>query len=196
MLAPDLALTRHRFQSGSLVAWLMNPQSLDPQTLMPNFALTESQAVSLAAFLWFSKEQRPVPALVERLPILERDVGWDEVFESVFKNVCWHCHSDAEFAMGDGGAGNTGGFGYGAKGFDVSSYEAIRSGAMGPDGRRRSVFANDENGVPLLLAVLLARRAEERGQHAEQIGMPLGFPSMSAEQIQLVESWIAQGHLR
>ncbi len=197
-LAPDLALTRHRFQSGMLVTWLRNPQGVDPETLMPNFHLTESQATSIAAFLWFSSEQPPALApIAARLPVLEREVGWEEVFSSVFKTVCWHCHASADFAMGDGGAGNTGGFGYPAKGFDVSSYESIRSGAFGPDGRRRSVFANDETGVPLLLSVLLARRDEERGhQREERIGMPLGFPAMTAEQIQLVESWIAQGRPR
>lgn len=197
-LAPDLALTRHRFQSGMLVEWLLHPQGVDPKTLMPNFHLTESQAASIAAFLWFSSEEPPALAPIQaRLPVLKREVGWDEVFGKVFKTVCWHCHASADFAMGDGGAGNTGGFGYPAKGFDVSSYESIRSGAFGPDGRRRSVFANDETGVPLLLSVLLARRDEERGhQREERIGMPLGFPAMTAEQIQLVESWIAQGRPR
>lgn len=197
-LAPDLSLTRMRFQSGNLVTWLMNPQSLDPETLMPNFKLTESQATSIAAFLWTSSEKPPSLApIAERLPVLEREVGWDEVFAGVFKKVCWHCHSSADLAMGDGGAGNTGGFGYAAKGFDVSSYEAIRSGSFGPDGRKRSVFAKNDEGISLLLSVMLTRRAEERGHQSDsQVGMPLGFPSMSAEQIQLVESWIAQGRPR
>ncbi|MCP4446534.1 MAG: hypothetical protein GY811_14490 [Myxococcales bacterium] len=181
-----------------MVTWLMNPKELDPDTLMPNFNLNRNQALSLAAFLWHTSEEPLVPARAQaRLPVLERSVGWDEVFTKVFKTVCWHCHSSAEFAMGDGGAGNTGGFGYAARGFDVSSYEAIRSGAFGPDGRRRSVFASDESGLPRLLSVMLARADEERGEQSEErIGMPLGLPSMSAEQIQLVESWVAQGRPR
>jgi hypothetical protein len=44
---------------------------------------------------------------------------------------------------------------------------------------------------------MLARRLEVRGEiDAEHLGMPLGFPPMSAEHIQLVESWIAQGRPR
>jgi hypothetical protein len=93
--------------------------------------------------------------------------------------------------------GNTGGFGYPAKGLDLSSYEAIRSGSLGPDGRRRSVFSKDESGTPLLLRHMLAREVEVRDRiDPEHLGMPLGFPPMSAEQIQLVESWIAQGRRR
>jgi hypothetical protein len=45
-----------------------------------------------------------------------------------------------------------------------------------------------------LVAVLLARHKELAGQVTPGLrGMPLGLPALSAEQIQLVESWIAQG---
>jgi hypothetical protein len=38
---------------------------------------------------------------------------------------------------------------------------------------------------------------EERGQrHALVRGMPLGLPALTPEQVQLVESWIAQGRPR
>ncbi len=195
-LAPDLSHTRSRFQAGALAGWLENPKAFDPTTLMPEFSLTRSQAEALAAFLWNSSEAPPLPAGFERLPVLERAVGWDEVNEKVFKTVCWHCHSDEEFAFGDGGAGNTGGFGYTGAGFDVSSFAAIRSGMIGPDGRRSSVFAEDESGEPRLLSVLLVRHAEEGGHSSRVVGMPLGFPALSAQQIQLVESWIAQGRPR
>jgi cytochrome c1 len=198
LLAPDLAFTRERFQSGKLVAWLMNPQALQPDTLMPNFKLTETQASSLAAYLWYSDVKKVArPPVPERLPPLERKVAWDEVFSSVFKTVCWHCHSASDLARGDGGVGNTGGFGFPAKGLDVSSYEAIRSGSLGPDGKRRSVFIKDESGTTLLVRHMLARQRELGGdKDAELLGMPLGFPPMSAEQIQLVETWIAQGRPR
>ena len=197
LLAPDLLLTRERFQSGALVPWLMNPQSLQPGTLMPNFNLKESEATSLAAFIWYGAgEPAAMPELGERLPLLEREVGWDEVFTKVIKTVCWHCHSSKEFAVGEGGPGNTGGFGYAARGLDMSSYEAILSGSIGPDGRRRSVFSKDESGVPLLISRMLAREREERGHQGATPGMPLGFPALRREQIQLVESWIAQGRPR
>jgi len=198
LLAPDLAYTRDRFQSGRLVSWLMNPESVQPKTLMPTFNLTKTQASSLAAYLWYSDispvDKSPMPV---RLPVLKRSVAWEEVFTSVFKTVCWHCHSSSDLARGDGGVGNTGGFGYAAKGLDLSSYESIRSGSFGPDGRRRSVFSKDESGTALLVRHMLARRLEVRGQvDEEHLGMPLGFPPMSAVQIQLVESWIAQGRPR
>jgi cytochrome c2 len=198
LLAPDLAYTRERFQSGRLVAWLMNPELVQPGTLMPTFDLTKTQASSLAAYLWYTdippRSKSPVP---ERLPVLKRSVAWEEVFTSVFKTVCWHCHSSSDLARGDGGVGNTGGFGYAAKGLDLSSYESIRSGSFGPDGKRRSVFSKDESGTALLVRHMLARRLEVRGQVDEKhLGMPLGFPPMSAVQIQLVESWIAQGRPR
>ena len=38
------------------------------------------------------------------------------------------------------------------------------------------------------------RESEERGQIVDDIrGMPLGLPALSPAQIQLVETWIAQG---
>lgn len=194
-LAPDLLLTRDRFQSGRLVQWLMNPQSIDAKTLMPNFGFSRDQATSLAAYLWHhAAKPRPMSELPERLPTLEREVRWDEVFTKVFKTVCWHCHSSKELALGDGGPGNTGGLGFPAKGLDFSSYQAIRSGSLDKDGKRRSIFIKDKDGTSLLVRHLLARKNEEHGQELPDVrGMPLGFPSLSPEQIQLVESWIAQG---
>jgi hypothetical protein len=44
---------------------------------------------------------------------------------------------------------------------------------------------------------LLARHAEERGAATGEVrGMPLGYPALSLEDIQLVETWIAQGRPR
>lgn len=62
--------------------------------------------------------------------------------------------------------------------------------------QRRSMFTPAANGLPMLLAVLLARQHEEAGESSDLIGMPLGLPSMSPKQIQLVESWIEQGRPR
>jgi len=45
-----------------------------------------------------------------------------------------------------------------------------------------------------LVAALLARQLGAEAQNDPEIrGMPLGYPSLSPEEIQLVESWIAQG---
>lgn len=196
ILAPDLAHTRQRFQSGRLVAWLMNPQKIQPATLMPNLGLSQEDAASLASYLWHD-ELTPTKVLVpERLPVLKREVSFDEVFAQVFRKVCWHCHSSEDYARGDGGPGNTGGFGFAAKGLDLSTYQGVQSGSFGDDGRRRSVFVRDEEGVPLLVRVMLLRQLEEAGDAKERRGMPLGFESMSPTQIQLVESWIEQGRPR
>ena len=48
-----------------------------------------------------------------------------------------------------------------------------------------------------MVSVMQARREEELGQPVEGVrGMPLGLPSMSPEDIQLVESWVSQGRPR
>jgi hypothetical protein len=61
-------------------------------------------------------------------------------------------------------------------------------------GERMSVFAKTADGTPLLVASLLARQKEEADEVVPDLrGMPLGLPALSAEQVQLVESWVAQG---
>lgn len=197
-LAPDLRHTRDRFQSGVLVAWLRDPKRLRPQTLMPNLSLSEDDAEALAAFVWLAPlTPMTEPPPLSRLPVLSRRVAWDEVNQAVFKRTCWHCHSQPDYALGDGGPGNTGGFGFAARGLDLSSATGAASGAIGDDGRRASIFRKQPDGTPRLLAVLLARDAEVRGHPSAGLrGMPLGLPPLSAEQLQLVESWIAQGQPR
>ena len=39
-------------QPDNLVKWLMSPQSIEPQTAMPNVGLTEQQARDAAAYLY------------------------------------------------------------------------------------------------------------------------------------------------
>ena len=57
-----------------------------------------------------------------------------------------------------------------------------------------SVFAPTKDGTPRLVAALIARQKEEAGQIDPEVrGMPLGLPALTAEQVQIVESWIAQG---
>ena len=64
------------------------------------------------------------------------------------------------------------------------------------NGELVSVSASWRDGTPRLLAVLLARQREIRGEQGALRGMPLGLPPLSPEQIQLVETWIAQGRPR
>lgn len=198
VLAPDLRFARQRMRPGALVPWLLEPGRLRPETLMPKLTASEREARALAAFIWYTPLAETPPASAPtRLPPLERKVSFAEVERRVFRKVCWHCHSSPDFNRGDGGPGNTGGFGFAGRRLDLSSYEGVAAGLLGEDGQRRSAFAPTADGVPLLLAALLARQAEEAGGVIPGVrGMPLGLPSMSAEEIQLVESWIAQGRPR
>ena len=57
-----------------------------------------------------------------------------------------------------------------------------------------SVFTKTKDGTPLLVAAVLARQKEEAGEiDPEARGMPLGLPALTAEQVQIIESWVAQG---
>lgn len=194
LLAPDLRHSRARLRNDAMVAWLRDPAALRPHALMPKTPLSVEEAQHLVAFITRAPlAPTPAPVAPARLPILERRVTYEEVSRSVFKKICWHCHAQPDFARGDGGPGMSGGFGFGARRLDLSSYESIAGGYLDDDGKMASSFRNDAEGVPMLVAVMLARQAEEAGRTLTVRGMPLGLPSMSPEQIQLVESWIAQG---
>jgi hypothetical protein len=161
---------------------------------MPPPGLTASERADVAAAIMDAPlAPRAAPPVPERLPILERPVRFREVQERVFSRTCWHCHSDPDFARGDGGAGNTGGFGYAGRGVSLLDYGGVQSGYVADDGERRSLFADDD-GVPHLVRVLMARHREARGEVQPGVtGMPLGLPPLTLEEIQLVETWIAQG---
>ena len=198
LLAPDLRYTRERFQAGALAAWLRAPTEQKPDTLMPTIAMTASQAEQLAAYLLYAPLASPTTTPVpQRLPILSRRVGFEEVNAAVFRRTCWHCHSSADYALGDGGPGNTGGFGFPPRGLNLASYPDVAAGSLDDHGERRSIFLPLSDGTPRLLAHLLARQQEEVGRTISGIrGMPLGLPALSPQQLQLVESWIAQGRPR
>jgi cytochrome c2 len=188
-LAPDLRRARDRVRPGALAAWIATPRGA-----MPDQGVTARGARDLAAFI-ATTHLTPLPprAAVERLPILDRPVLWAEVETKVFRNLCWHCHAVPDYARGDGGPGNSGGFGYRPRGLDVSSYAGISSGSLDDGGEPRSIFAKLPDGTPRVIAHLLARHAEAAGTFGPIVGMPLGLPPLPLEEIQLVESWIAQG---
>lgn len=203
LLAPDLAFTRDRFRVDQLDHWLSSPQHVRKDALMPDPKLSETERHDLGAYVM----RRPLPyyqmpELPKPLPLLKREVTFDEVNEAVFRKVCWHCHAQPDFARGDGGPGMTGGFGFKPRRLDLSEYSAILGGYLDEQGERRSVFTpaasfpGETIGRPMLLAVLYARQREERREAAPIRGMPLGLPSLSPEQIQLVASWIDQGRPR
>jgi cytochrome c2 len=194
-LAPDLRYTRQRMTAAAVVRWLRDPQAMKPGTLMPNLKLSEDEIKNAAAYILTTPLAAFVPKPIpKRLPLLDRKVTFDEVDQRVLGITCRHCHTDPDIARGDGGPGMTGGFGFIPRKLNLSSYEGVATGMLDEKGERVSVFSKNKNGVPRLLAALLARQKEEAGQiDAEARGMPLGLPALSAEDVQLVESWIAQG---
>lgn len=176
------------------MAWLRDPAALKPDTLMPKPALQEAERQDVAAFLLEAPLGPPPPVTTPaRLPLLERRVAYEEVEKRVFKRVCWHCHSDPEPVGGDGGPGNTGGFGFAGVGLDLGSHAAVVRGGRDAAGRL-DVLAPDASGLPRIVSVMLARHVEAQGGEVPGVrGMPLGLRPMALEDIQLVETWIAQG---
>ncbi len=197
-LAPDFRYTRERMSPAAILAWLRNPRAIKPDTLMPRFELSASERKNVAAYILHAElAPKTYPRVPKRLPVLHREVHFPEVEARVFRRVCWHCHSDPAGNGGDGGPGNTGGFGFAGRGLDLSSYEGIMRGRVNNAGERESVLAPLADGTPRIVAHMMARYRERAGKPVEGIrGMPLGLPPMSLKQIQLVETWIAQGAKR
>lgn len=194
-LAPDLRFARRRAEPAALVRWLLDPIKVKHDSAMPSLALQADDARDLAAFLSFGElAPPPRPAPLARLPVLERRVTFDEVNERVFAVTCRHCHTNPDAADGDGGPGNTGGFGFKPRKIDFSSYQGIQSGGVDATGQRVSLFSKTREGLPLLVASLIQRAREDQGLVSDEVrGMPLGLPAVSPEQVQLVESWVEQG---
>lgn len=194
-LAPDLRYARQRMTPNAVLTWLRDPKAVKADSLMPTFPLSEEQRLDLAAFV-LQAELAPISsrATPKRLPLLQRSVTHAEVEKRVFKRICWHCHSDPIPVGGDGGPGNTGGFGFAGKGLDLGSYAAIKRGGHDAEGAPVDFLGPDASGTPRIVAAMLARHAEVAGNPSDAIrGMPLGLPPMSLEEIQLVETWISQG---
>lgn len=197
VLAPDLRFSRERFAPATMVAWLRDPKGLKPDTPMPRIPLTEDEARDVVTYLFTAKVDPPKSEPFKRLPVLDRPVKFDEVNKRVFHKTCWHCHSEPDYAIGDGGPGNSGGFGFKPRGVDLSSYQGVASGFLDETGARKSLFLPVKSGVPRLVEALVARHIEEAGAPTGEVrGMPLGLPPLSAEDIQLVETWVAQGRPR
>lgn len=191
-LAPDLRHARTRMEPAQIAAWIVEPRGV-----MPRLGIPVEDARALAAFITTTPLTPTSPPRVERLPVLARAVAWAEVESKVFRDVCWHCHAVPDYARGDGGPGNSGGFGFVARGLDLSSYPGISAGSLDDSGQPRSVFAPLEDGTPRIVAHLLARHTEEAGGSIPGVrGMPLGLPALPLEEIQLVETWISQGRPR
>jgi cytochrome c2 len=198
-LAPDLRFSRDRYRAGELARWLADPKAVKPDTAMPLTPLTPDETKHIVAYILQAPLGAIEPkAIPKRLPVLERKVGYDEVYERVLRDTCRHCHAEPDYdPAGDGGPGNTGGFGFPPRKLDLARYEGVAAGWVDDKGERHSVFKPMADGTPRLVAAMIARQAEEAGKPNPEIrGMPLGLPAFSAEDVQLVESWIAQGRPR
>ena len=197
-LAPDLRFTRQRMTASKLARWVKNPKAVKADTMMPTIPLTDVEARHIAAYILGAPlADAPKKATPARLANLDREVTFDEVRDKVFRRTCWHCHSDPDLEIGDTGPGNTGGFGFAPRRLDLHDYEGVFAGTVDADGQRHSIFAPMPDGTPRIVAVMLARHREEAGDDTTGVrGMPLGLPALSMEDIQLVESWIAQGRKR
>jgi mono/diheme cytochrome c family protein len=193
-LAPDLRFTRERFRKDQLLTWLLDPKALKPDTLMPSFGLSVDEANDIASYVLRAELAPEVRPPFVALPLLTRRVSFEEVNREVFSRTCHHCHTDADSSGGDGGPGNTGGFGFAPRGVSFSSHASILAGYVDEHGQRRSLFEPLADGTPRLLGALLARHDElDQMPRGEVRGMPLALPPLSAEQIRLVASWVAQG---
>ena len=194
-LAPDLRFARERLLPGYLERWLTDPVAVAADASMPNPKLSPEEIRDISAYLLAAPLARVTPPVFTRLPVLTRPVKFAEVKERVFRDTCWHCHSEPDYAIGDGGPGNTGGFGFPGKRINLAQHEGLLAGYEDATGERKSLFlAEKPSGESRLVSALLARHAEEAGTPVPGVrGMPLALPALPAEEIQLVETWIAQG---
>ncbi|MCU0686953.1 MAG: cytochrome c [Polyangiaceae bacterium] len=196
MLAPDLRYARDRMTPSRLRSWLRSPQAEKSDSVMPAIAMSDAEREDIVTFLLYTTVVPPKVEPPPHLPALARPVPYAEVDQKVFRKICWHCHAEPDYALGDGGPGNSGGFGFAPRRLNLASYEGIAGGYVDDKGARHSVFEKDASGVPRLVRALWARHDEEAGRVGEVRGMPLGFPPLPPEDIQLVEAWIAQGRPR
>jgi len=201
-LAPDLRYTRDRLRYVQTVkAFLRDPKAVKPDSPMPKIALTDEEITNVVGYIVSVElSDLPPPKKAERLPVLERKVTFKEVDEKVFHRTCWHCHSEPDYAIGDGGPGNSGGLGFKPRGLNLSDYNGIAAGYLDDKGERAGVFAKDKDGTPRLVRAMMARHEEVNAPngngYGEVRGMPLGYDPLPLEEIQLVETWIAQGRPR
>lgn len=184
--APDLRHTRDRLTRATVDAWLAEPSAVKSDAMMQMFVPDETDRQDLIAFLF----EAPLAPLPERTPPplpdpLDREVTWEEVNAKIFHATCQHCHTTGGPALpGEGGAGNTGGFGYAGRGVILSEHAVIA----------RSLLTPGEDGVAPLVHNLMARHAEVAGRPvAGVLGMPLGLPPVDLDAIAALRAWIRQG---
>lgn len=193
-LAPDLRFTRERMNFSTIIKWLRDPRSVNSDSLMPTFPLSEEERYDLALYL----VSTPLGVSQEESEVtfapISNAVYYPEVEKKILKKICWHCHSNPEKANGDGGPGNTGGFGYKGVSLDLSSYRSVLLGLRGKDGISQNILKKNGQGVPKVIQHLIQRHREvNQGEQTTTLGMPLGLPPLPPEDINLFWGWIEQG---
>ncbi len=210
-LAPNLRFAKERTRADVIVEWIQNAPKIKPDTTMPPSSLTHDEAAAIRDFLFFGDpdlHSAPDAYTVTPPKILEREVKWEEMKARTIGKVCVHCHmNDYEK---DTGPGNKGGFGYHGIGLSMRTYEALVNGAVGTDGKRYSVLiARPGEAMPPIVLAMVQRRVEEQRDHVPAfedydrpnyprvpkapLGMPMGIPSMTDEELSIIATWIAQG---
>ncbi len=209
-LAPNLRYARERMDPDTMLAWIVDPRSVDENAHMEAPEISRADALAVRDYILLGSPGRPVappaaPTAAEVTP-LGRDVAFREV-RAIFGQSCIHCHSHAS------GAGASQALGFDAFELDLASWEGIRAGVSTEAGERHSILEATEGGVSPLVARLLRRHAEaprdivtpmrdplRPARRAEPstaaVGMPLGLPPLSLAQIRIVHTWIVQGARR
>jgi mono/diheme cytochrome c family protein len=206
-LAPNLRFVKERTRPDVIVAWIQNAPQIMPGTVMPASGLSREEAEQVRDFLFFGDPElrRPPEGVTPPPPqILAREVPWEEMKARTIGKVCVHCHMN-DFEK-DTGPGNKGGFGYRGIGLAMRTYEALVNGAVDGDGKRYSVLIprKGESQAPIISAMLMRKVEEmrdhvpafedyERPRYPISLGMPMGIPSMTDEEISILATWIAQG---
>ena len=206
-LAPNLRFTKDRMDPQIAVAWMDDPAALKPGTVMPDMLTTE-EAVVIRDWLWHADPQLIPRNGVQPTPrVLDRDVPYEEMKEATVGKVCVHCHMN-DFEK-DPGPGNLGGLGYEGVGLSMRTYDQLVRGAIDPTGARYSVLEPlpGSRYSPLVESMLLRHEEAVRDQvpsgkdlehppfPSDRMGMPLGLPAMTPDEIDLLHTWIAQGCL-
>lgn len=206
-LAPNLRFAKERTRPDVIIAWIQNAPSIKPDTTMPASNLSRDEAEQIRDFLFFADPELRSPPEGASLPppkILDREVTWEEAKARTLGKVCVHCHMN-DFEK-DTGPGNKGGFGYRGIGLAMRTYETLVNGAVGSDGKRHSVLVpRAGESQPAIIAAMMMRKVEEMRDHVPafadyerprypiSLGMPMGLPSMTDEEISILATWIAQG---